>query len=126
DYVDKNLAKLRRRIVFKIAVTNIDDHLLNHGFILNDEGWMLSRAYDLNPFINKDDLALNIYIYNNVLDYDLAQRVGEYFRLNDRQMNSIIAEVLIVVKGWESISKQIGISRAEQELMRSAFRTEID
>ncbi len=126
DYVDENLAQLWRRIVFNIAVSNTDDHLRNHGFILNDKGWMLSPAYDLNPSIDKDGLALNIDMHNNALDFDLAKSVGEYFRLNDRQMNSIIAEVLIVVKGWESISKQIGISRAEQELMRSAFRTEID
>lgn len=123
-HVDENLAQLWRRIVFNIAVSNTDDHLRNHGFILNDEGWQLSPAYDLNPSIDKDGLALNIDMHNNALDFELAKSVGEYFRLNDRQMDSIIAEVLTAVKEWESIAKEIGISRAEQELMRSAFRTE--
>lgn len=124
--VDENLAQLWRRVVFNIAVSNTDDHLRNHGFILNDEGWKLSPAYDLNPSIDKDGLALNIDMHNNALDFDVAKSVGEYFRLNDRQMDSIIAEVLTAVKGWEPTAKEIGISRAEQELMRSAFRTEID
>lgn len=124
--VDENLAQLWRRIVFNIAVSNTDDHLRNHGFILNDDGWKLSPAYDLNPSIDKDGLALNIDMHNNALDFDLAKSVGEYFRLNDSQMDSIIAEVLTAVKDWESIAKEIGVSRAEQELMRSAFRTEID
>lgn len=124
--VDENLAQLWRRVVFNIAVSNTDDHLRNHGFILNDEGWKLSPVYDLNPSIDKDGLALNIDMHNNALDFDVAKSVGEYFRLNDRQMDSIIAEVLTAVKGWESTAKEIGIPKAEQELMRPAFRTEID
>lgn len=124
-HVDENLAQLWRRIIFSIAVSNTDDHLRNHGFVLSPEGWKLSPAYDLNPSIDKDGLALNIDMHNNALDFELAKSVGEYFRLNDTQMNSIMEEVLVSVKGWESIAKEIGISRAEQALMRSAFRTEI-
>lgn len=123
--VNDNLEQLWRRIVFNIAVSNTDDHLRNHGFILNDEGWKLSPAYDINPSIDKDGLALNIDMYNNALDFELAKSVGEYFRLNDNQMDSIITEVLIAVKGWESIAKEIGIARGEQELMKSAFRLEV-
>ncbi|QQT25292.1 type II toxin-antitoxin system HipA family toxin [Sphingobacterium spiritivorum] len=124
-HVDDNLGQLWRRIVFNIAVSNTDDHLRNHGFILSSEGWRLSPAYDLNPSIDKDGLALNIDMHNNALDFDLAKSVGEYFRLNDSQMNSVIAEVLTAVEGWEVIAKEIGISRAEQELMKSAFRNDI-
>ncbi|MDR2269453.1 MAG: type II toxin-antitoxin system HipA family toxin [Sphingobacterium sp.] len=122
--VNENLTQLWRRMIFNIAVSNTDDHLRNHGFILDKEGWKLSPAYDLNPSIDKDGLALNIDMHNNALDYDLAKSVGEYFRLNDSQMNNIIAEVLASVKKWEVLAKEIGISRAEQELMRSAFKTE--
>ena len=32
--VDQDLEQLWRRIVFSISVTNTDDHLRNHGFIL--------------------------------------------------------------------------------------------
>lgn len=120
--VDKNLAQLWRRIVFNIAVSNTDDHLRNHGFILSPDGWKLSPAYDLNPSIDKDCLALNIDMYDNALDFDLAKSVGEYFRLDASQMNSIIEEVSASVRNWKSVAKEIGISRAEQELMNSAFR----
>jgi len=37
-------------------------------------------------------------------------------------MDQIIDEVTSVVKNWQDIAKQIGISRAEQELMASAFK----
>lgn len=120
--VTENLHQLWRRIVFNIAVSNTDDHLRNHGFILTDEGWILSPAYDINPSIDKDGLALNIDTDNNALDYDLAKSVGDYFRLNGNQMDEIIDEVTAEVSNWKAIAKKIGISRGEQELMTAAFK----
>ncbi|MCQ4034837.1 type II toxin-antitoxin system HipA family toxin [Kaistella montana] len=119
--VNENLEQLWRRIIFNIAISNTDDHLRNHGFILSKEGWLLSPAYDLNPSIDKNGLALNIDMDNNALDFDLAKSVGTYFRLPEKQMDNIIKEVFSAVKNWKGIAEQIGISRAEQELMTKAF-----
>jgi len=121
--IDKNLHQLWRRLVFNIAVSNTDDHLRNHGFILTPKGWILSPAYDINPSIDKDGLALNIDMENNSLDLELAKSVGEYFRLDDKQMYTIIEEVLNSVTQWKEIAEEIGISRREQGLMASAFIT---
>ena len=120
--IEKNLHQLWRRIVFNISISNTDDHLRNHGFILTNEGWILSPAYDLNPSIDKDGLSLNIDMYNNDLDFELAKSVGEYFRLNEKQMNTIINEVSSVVSKWKEIANKIGISRSEQQLMEKAFK----
>jgi len=120
--IKENLHQLWRRIVFNIAVSNTDDHLRNHGFILNDEGWTLSPAYDLNPSIDKDGLALNIDMDNNALDFELVKSVGEFFRLNESEMDNILNEVFNSVKQWKEIAHKIGISRSEQELMQAAFR----
>lgn len=117
-----NLHQLWRRIVFNIAISNTDDHLRNHGFILTNDGWTLSPAYDLNPSIEKDGLALNIDTHNNALDFELAKSVGEYFRLNTAQMDETINGVLKAVGSWKLTAKEIGISRAEQELMAGAFK----
>lgn len=119
--IKENLAQLWRRIIFNIAISNTDDHLRNHGFLLTNEGWILSPAYDLNPSVDKDGLALNIDMDNNDLDFELAKSVGEYFRLTPKEMDEIIREVTTVVKNWKNMAKQIGISRAEQELMVGAF-----
>lgn len=118
----QDLQQLWRRIVFHIAVSNTDDHLRNHGFLLTDKGWILSAAFDINPSIDKDGLALNIDTHNNALDFDLAKSVGEYFQLSDAEMNTIIAEVKAAVSGWKDIAQEIGISRTEQEIMSAAFR----
>lgn len=119
--IEANLHQLWRRIIFNIAISNTDDHLRNHSFILTKEGWILSPAYDLNPSIDKDGLALNIDMDNNALDIELAKSVGEYFRLNENQMNTIIKEVLASVSQWNNRATTMCISRSEQELMEKAF-----
>ena len=118
----KDLLQLWRRIVFHIAVSNTDDHLRNHGFVLTGRGWILSPAFDINPSVDKEGLALNIDTHNNALDSELAKSVGEYFQLTDVEMNAIIAEVKAAVSGWKKVARDIGISRAEQEFMSAAFR----
>ncbi len=120
--IEANLHQLWRRIVFNIAISNTDDHLRNHGFILTDKGWILSPAYDLNPSIEKDGLSLNIDMDDNALNFDLAKSVGKYFRLSEAEMRTILSEVLAVVKNWKHIAKSVGIKRSEMELMEEAFR----
>jgi len=120
--VDANLHQLWRRMVFNIAISNTDDHLRNHGFILTDKGWVLSPAYDLNPSIEKDGLSLNIDMDDNALDFDLAKSVGKYFRLSEKEMQAILDKVLSVVKDWKNMAQEIGIKNSEIELMAGAFR----
>jgi serine/threonine-protein kinase HipA len=118
----KELHQLWRRMVFNIAISNTDDHLRNHGFILNKSGWQLSPAYDINPSIDKDGLSLNIDSNNNTLDFDLAMSVGEYFQLKEKQMDDILNEIRGAVKNWKTEATKIGISKAEITLMSSAFK----
>lgn len=120
--VDQDLEELWRRIVFSICVTNTDDHLRNHGFILTDEGWLLSPAYDINPVETGTGLKLNISDEDNSLDLDLAIEVCEFFRLTVDRANKIVTEVKAVVRNWEKVATKYGISRREQELKSLAFR----
>lgn len=119
--VEANLHQLWRRIVFNIAISNTDDHLRNHGFILTEKGWILSPAYDLNPSIEKNGLSLNIDMDDNALDFDLAKSVGIYFRLSEKEMHTILNEVVSIVKDWKRMAHQIGIKNQEIELMDGAF-----
>jgi serine/threonine-protein kinase HipA len=118
----KDLHQLWRRIVFNISISNTDDHLRNHGYILTNEGWILSPAFDINPSIDKDGLALNIDTDNNALDFELAKSVGGFFQLSQSEMDAIINDVKAAVSYWKNIAREINISRAEQEIMASAFR----
>ena len=119
---ERDLHQLWRRIIFNIAISNTDDHLRNHGFILSNKGWRLSPAFDINPSIDKNGLAINIDSDNNALDFELAKSVGDYFMLDNSQMNQIILEIKAVVNKWKVLANKIGISRSEQQLMESAFK----
>ena len=117
----QDLAQLWRRIVFNIAVSNTDDHLRNHGFLLTNKGWKLSPAYDLNPSVGKQGLHLNITDTDNTLDYQLAFDVKEFFRLSQEEAVEIYDQVLDSVKQWQYVAKRLGISRSEQVMQQLAF-----
>lgn len=120
--VETDLTELWKRIVFNICIHNTDDHLRNHGFLLEESGWKLSPAYDLNPQPWTGGLALNIDDVSNACDLELARSVGHYFRLSGREQDTYIKEVRETVAGWDSIAERMGISRGEVERMRVAFK----
>ena len=120
--VKEDLEQLWRRIVFSIFVSNTDDHLRNHGFILTSQGWVLSPAYDINPLETGNGLKLNITENDNALDLKLALEVCIYFRLSQKRAEEIIEEVKSSVKNWRKIASKYGISNAEQELKSRAFQ----
>ena len=119
--------RLFELVLFCYLTGNADMHLKNFSLIENSHGeFELSPAYDLNPSIDKVGLAINIDTENNTLDYHLAFSVGEYFQLLPHEMEKILKEVLKAVKSWKKIANDIGISRAEQEIMSSAFQYMIE
>ena len=117
-----DLKQLWRRIIFNIAISNTDDHLRNHGFLLTDKGWRLSPAYDLNPSIDKDALAITIDSNTGELNFEIAFSVGEYFRLNKKEMEEILSQVKDAVQSWRAVANSIKIKRSEIELMAKAFK----
>ncbi|MAY84531.1 MAG: toxin HipA [Flavobacteriales bacterium] len=119
--VEDDLEELWRRIVFSICVSNTDDHLRNHGFMLTERGWLLSPAYDINPNEFGTGLKLNISEEDNALDLELALDVCAFFRLTKDQAKKIIQEVKLAVCNWRDVAKKYGISRTEQELKAIAF-----
>ncbi len=120
--VKKDLQQLWRRIVFSICVSNVDDHLRNHGFLLSDQGWELSPAYDLNPVETGSGLKLNISEIDNSLDLNLALDVHEYFRLSYTEAKEIVTHIQAVVRSWPQKAKGLKISMREQEIKQMAFR----
>lgn len=76
---------LYRRIAFNVLISNVDDHLRNHGFLwLGKTGWSLSPAYDLNPVptdLKARVLTTNIDLDEGACSLDLLEQASEYFGL---------------------------------------------
>lgn len=117
-----DLEQLWRRLVFNILVSNTDDHLRNHGFILSEQGWRLSPAFDMNPNETGSGLTLNISEHSNELDISLALDTAKHYKLKSDQAAKIIQEMRQVIGNWRSVAKKCGIGNGEIEMVRRAFR----
>lgn len=117
-----DLQELWTRILFNILVSNTDDHLRNHGFILEPgQGWRLSAAYDMNPVPGSSGLKLNISESDNALDIDLVLSVAHYFRVSDDDAFAIMKHCVNVVRQWRKVATALRLSEREQNFMASAF-----
>jgi serine/threonine-protein kinase HipA len=118
----KDLQELWNRIVFNMAVSNTDDHLRNHGFILRNGGLCLSPLFDVNPNIYGDSLSLNIDSNDNRISFELALSVAKLFDLKKIQAESSLKSIkTIVEENWRKLAKQYGLNRGEIENMAPAF-----
>jgi hypothetical protein len=79
-------AQLYRRVTFNVLVSNVDDHLRNHGFLwAGRDGWVLSPAYDLNPTptdVKARILTTNIDLQDGTCSVDLLENAAEFFGLS--------------------------------------------
>src|SRR3569833_1478399 len=118
-----DLRELWSRIVFNMLVSNADDHLRNHGFLLDPrKGWRLAPAYDMNPVPDAPGLKLNVSEADNALDLELALSVAPYFRIRKAQADDVIATFRGIVRQWPAIARRLRIPRGEQEALAPAFR----
>jgi serine/threonine-protein kinase HipA len=120
---DSDLAELWARIVFNMLVSNSDDHLRNHGFILTPgKGWSLSQAYDMNPVPDSAGLKLNVSEADNALDLQLARSVAPYFRVSRTRADRLIEASQAIVRQWPKVARSLRIPAREQQRLASAFR----
>ena len=120
--------ELWRRIVFSILISNTDDHLRNHGYLLEGQkGWRLSPAYDLNPVpveIKERILSTAVTEEDATASLELALSVADHFGLKASQAKTVAAEVGKAVKGWRKVAEGAGLKKGQIEAMSSAFEHE--
>lgn len=118
----KDLIELWKRIVFNMVVTNTDDHLRNHAFILTDKGWILSPLYDVNPVPYGDELSLNVDEDDNSISIDLAVQTAVKFGISKSDAEAVAKDILQIVRdNWERTAAGYALTRRQIEEMRPAF-----
>ncbi|WP_026506506.1 type II toxin-antitoxin system HipA family toxin [Butyrivibrio sp. MC2013] len=119
---DEDLLELWKRIVFNMAVSNTDDHLRNHGFILENGRWRLSPLYDVNPNIYGDSLSLNVDKDNNLIDFELVLSTAKLYGISEIRASEELNLIKDAVQSnWKTLAKHYGIKRSEIEEMSPAF-----
>ena len=118
----KDLEELFRRVVFSIAISNSDDHLRNHGFLLAKDGWHISPAFDINPNIYGNTMSLNINEYDNTMDFELVKETAHYYGISSKDAENIISYVKKIIAGnWRILAEKYGLSRSTIMNMEPAF-----
>ena len=118
----EDLRELWRRIVFSMAVSNTDDHLRNHGFLMTDKGWRLSPAYDLNPTPEGALLSLNVDGSESIIDFDIVRDAAPYYETSRAEADRYISETAEFIRNnWRLIARRHHIPSADQERMAPAF-----
>lgn len=117
-----DLIELWKRIVFNMAISNTDDHLRNHAFILKKNGWTLSPLYDVNPVPYGDELSLNVNEDDNRISIPLAIETAYRFNIDEKNAEKMAGEIIETVKNnWEKLAVKYKIPRGKIEDMRPAF-----
>ena len=117
-----DLVELWKRIVFYMNVSNTDDHLRNHAFLLTSRGWSLSPMFDVNPEPTGDELSLNVDETDNRIRIELALSVAERFGITKKEAEDIARDIRKIVNDrWRYLAKACGLSRGQIEAMAPAF-----
>ncbi len=119
-----DIEELWRRIAFSILVTNVDDHLRNHGFLHVERGqWRLAPAFDVNPF--PDRLReLKTWVSEEAgpeATIEALMSVTPYFRIATPQARKILGRVEKAVARWQSEGRALGMSGGELDQFADAF-----
>lgn len=124
-----DLHQLWRRILFNLLITNVDDHLQNHGFLHVANGlWRLAPAFDLNPFPDKERESKTWLSEQAgpVTDVKMLLDSADYFALNNTQALGILREVHGAIAQWRklALSAEIGLTLRELDDFAPAFEHE--
>lgn len=126
----EDVRELWRRMVFNLLVTNVDDHLQNHGFLYEGHGqWRLAPAFDINPFPDKDRES-KTWLSPQTGPIDSLQMLldhANYFSLGSPGAAlQVLSEVMAAVSNWKAVAltPEVGLTRKELDDFSPAFEHE--
>ena len=122
--VQADIDELWRRMAFSILITNVDDHLKNHGFLHVERGkWRLSPAFDLNPFPERAR-ELKTWVSEEAgpsATVEALMSVTPYFRIPPARAKKMLGRVEQAVARWREVGMTLGMTRHELESFEDAF-----
>lgn len=122
DNPKKELKELFKRMVFNMCISNTDDHLRNHGFLLKNIYWTLSPLFDVNPSIYGNSMSLSIDGFNKEISLDNALKEANIFMLTNEEAKAIINNISKTIRdNWKDIARKFNISNEDIKLLEPAF-----
>ncbi|SFW26243.1 HipA domain-containing protein [Nitrosovibrio sp. Nv17] len=112
-----------------LLITNVDDHLQNHGFLHVERGqWRLAPVFDINPFPDQDRESKTWLTEQDgpITDVQMLLARASYFALDGAQALAVLGEVHAVVSNWRqtALGPEVGLRAVELDDFAPAFEHE--
>jgi serine/threonine-protein kinase HipA len=121
--------ELWARICFNMLITNVDDHMHNHGFLHSGGGqWRLAPLFDVNPFPDKEPILKTAVTEasGETGDIQEALEAAAYFGVSDDDAHAILTRMAAALTDWKRIARSpaVGMSDDEIEKVTPAFEND--
>ena len=119
-----DIEELWRRMAFSILITNVDDHLHNHGFLHVNRGqWRLAPAFDINPFPDRVR-ELKTWISEETgpeATIEAILSVRPYFQISAARAKEILLKMEHAISRWRETGLALGMTERELDQFSEAF-----
>ena len=121
----REIRELYRRVMFMILVSNTDDHMKNHGFLLTGrDRWVLSPAFDINPQPNrhkqlKTGISESIGFEPSIGALVETASMFEVTESDAAAMASAMAKT--IKQRWREMCRRVGMSSTKIDQYTPAF-----
>jgi serine/threonine-protein kinase HipA len=119
-----DIEELWRRMAYSVLITNVDDHLHNHGFLHVSRGqWRLAPAFDVNPFPDRTR-ELKTWISEDAgpeASVEALLSVLPYFRISRARANEILSRIERALARWRKTGSALGMTNPELGQFADAF-----
>jgi serine/threonine-protein kinase HipA len=119
-----DIEELWRRMAFSILITNVDDHLHNHGFLHVNRGqWRLAPAFDINPFPDRVR-EMKTWVSEDTgpeATIEALLSVIPYFQITKERAKEILLKMEHAISQWREAGKSIGMTERELDQFSEAF-----
>jgi serine/threonine-protein kinase HipA len=119
-----DIEELWRRMAFSILVTNVDDHLHNHGFLHANRGqWRLAPAFDINPFPDRVREMKTWISEETGPEATIAAllSVRSYFQISAERAWEILGKMEQTLSRWRETGLALGMTERELDQFSEAF-----
>lgn len=125
---ERDIRELWLRVLFSCAIGNTDDHMRNHGFLRDANGWRLSPAFDVNPTAGNGEKYLSCAIdFDDRLAHPIAAlEACDYFRMDRNSAQITARRMARELSAWRRIAVSYGIAKASIARMQSCFEAGIE
>lgn len=119
-----DIEELWRRMAYFVLITNVDDHLHNHGFLHASRGqWRLAPAFDVNPFPDRVR-ELKTWISEDAgpeATIEALLSVLPYFRIPRARANQMLSRIERALSKWRETGLALGMTKPELDQFADAF-----